>query len=168
MHSARRDDDIEFQSPTSGQVQAQAARSVTLLNAIEAAVTRAHSNATLLSTLAEEMEKASAGLAQIKSHSALDPEGRANDLLKKAAAAAARIHEDADMKMHSARADGNLTCDDGVDDAYAELADAAAAMHNAVEVYRDVLETIEALDSPVGDKLYTEPGDIFADIFSGR
>lgn len=169
MHSASRDDgDNDFECPTSGQVQAQAARSVTLLNAIEAAVTRAHSNASLLHTLAAEMEQAAAGLSRIEGRVALDPEGRASELLKKAAAAAARIHEDADMRMHSAREDNELTCDDGVEDAFAELAAAAAAMHDAVENYRDILETIEALDSRVGDKLYAEPESLFADILLGR
>lgn len=167
MHATRRDDDSDFARTTSAQVQAQAARSLSLLSAIEAAVTRAHSNATLLRAIALEFGDAAAGLSRAERSALLDPEGRANDLLLKAAAAAERIHAEAILSMRSAQEDHRLNEEDGVGDAFAALAAAASDVHDAVENYRDAIATIDALSSPVGEKVYTNADDLFADIASG-
>ena len=49
----------------------------------------------------------------------------------------------------------------------AALAAAASDVHDAVENYRDAIATIDALSSPVGEKVYTNADDLFADIASG-
>lgn len=168
MHYARRDDEDAFSSPTSGEVQAQAARSLTLLNAIETAVTRASTNAELLTTIAGEFQSAADGLAKIAAGTVLDPEGRASHLLHLAAAAAARIYEGAVKSKNSAQADHRLTSEDGVETAFAQFAAAAASVHDAVENYRDHLETLDALNSRRGEKVYAESDDMIADILAGR
>jgi hypothetical protein len=75
---------------------------------------------------------------------------------------------DAQRRGASARADSRLTSDDGVEAAFAAYAAAAASVHEAIESYRDHLETLDALQSPRGEKVYSDAEDMIDEILAGR
>lgn len=149
MRFADRDDEAVRHVPTSHQLQAQAARSAYLLTAIENAVTNLASNTSIIQTLANEMKAFIQRFAGYEGHELLDPEGRACDLLEKAAAGALRLYEDALRRRESARDDPRLVDDDGVVDSFTGYISALADYHNALENLHDTIATLDSLQSPV-------------------
>lgn len=147
MHS---DFDIGFQSrPTSSQVQAQAARSVALLNAIEATITRCVADADIIAVMNRELSQFREYLRTGEPEGLLDPEGRACDLFEQASGTALRLYNKSIAHRNSARRDTRLSGDDGVDDAFTHLITELAHFHNLLEDTRDSMATIDAERSPV-------------------
>ena len=147
MHS---DFDLGSHSgPTSSQVQAQAARSVALLNAIEATVTRCTADAEIIGVLNREFSRF---LEYLKTHEPvglLDPEGRACDLFEQASSTALRLYNKCIERRESARRDTRLTGEDGVEDAFTALISELADFHNILEDTRDSMSTLDAERSEV-------------------
>jgi hypothetical protein len=70
--------------------------------------------------------------------------------------------------LESARGDSQLHDDDGVVEGFAELVDAIEHAYAAVRSVRDHVETLDALHSPRGEKLYTNGDELIGDILAGR
>jgi hypothetical protein len=144
--------DFELSShakPTSSQVQAQAARSVALLNAIEATVSRCTADAAIIAVLNSEFAKFLEYLRTSEPEGLLDPEGRACDLFEQGSNTALRLYNKAVERREHARRDTRLTGEDGVEDAYTELIAELADFHNVLEDIRDSMATIDSERSKV-------------------
>lgn len=134
--------------PTSSQVQAQAARSVALLNAIEATVTRCVADAEILAVMNREFSKFLEFLRTSEPEALLDPEGRACELFEQGSSTALRLYNKCIARRDSARRDTRLTGEDGVEDAFSQLISELADFHNILEDTRDAMATIDAERSP--------------------
>lgn len=135
--------------PTSGQVQAQAARSVALLNAIEGTITRLVSDTEITYTLVRESRLFLESLKSSERTELLDPEGRACDLFKQGSAASLRLYNKCIDKRNAARTATELSSEDGVAEAYTGFIAALADLHNVLEDIRDTMATLDAELSPV-------------------
>lgn len=136
-------------SPSSGQIQAQARRSLDFLRVIESTITEAESDAQYLRTMAGEISVLQQSLNENRPPSPLDPDERAGELLLLASQAAMRMHERAITRRQHAKADERLSDDDGVVDCLTALIAALADYHNVIEALRHTIETHDALLSPV-------------------
>lgn len=153
----------EHFAPTSGQVVAHAARSVALLHAVESTIAVATTNATILHSVALEASRLVESLEQYTGSTALDPEGRACELLEQASQTVGRLHQGCQRKLHAAQNAKELRSDDGVADAWHDMMDAAASCHNALQDARDRLLDLDALQSP-RRAVYTNVDELFTDL----
>jgi hypothetical protein len=149
--------------PTSGQVVAQAARNVALLNAIESTVKMVASNMTIIRSMNQDIIPLIERIEAYDGESLLDPDGRAAELLVQAAHTAKRLYDDAIKRCEAAKADRRLCDDDGVAAVWSELTTALADYHNNLEDLRDHVETADSLKSPRG-RVYTDVGSLLADL----
>jgi hypothetical protein len=156
------DDGTKDRGPSSGQVQAQAMRSVTLLNAIESTVLNLASNTTILRAMANDTRGLIAELEGRDLDQLIDPDGRTCELLEQAAEGAHRVYKKALAKREAARRDHLLRGEDGVEDAYTSYIAAIADFHNALEDARNMVADIDALKSPVAGGAFTDVDAMFA------
>ena len=155
VHSAHRE------TPSSGQVQAQARRSLDFLRVIESTITEAETDAQYLRTMAGEISALQLRLNEDRPSGPLDPDERAGELLLLASQAAIRMHERATTRRQHAKLDDRLSEDDGVVDCLTALIAALADYHNVIEALRHTIETHDAMLSPVIGT-YTNARDLIA------
>lgn len=142
--------DASRDSPSSGQIQTQARRSLDFLSTIENTIDEAGTDVVYLGTMTSELNALLQRLGNVRQPgSLLDPEERTTGLLHLAAAGALRMYEDAKVRRQHARTDPQLTEDDGVVECLDQLIAALADYHNAIETLRDTIETLDSLQSPV-------------------
>lgn len=145
-----------------GQVQAQAARSVAFLNAIESTVSNLTTDAQLMHAMAGEASALINQLHDMPIESPLDQDGRICELLRQSADTSDRIHERAVMRREIARRDKRLNGADGVEDAYTVFIDAAAALHNLTEDLLDVVLTRDSILSNTSGQRFDSVDALFA------
>ena len=154
-------------SLSSGQVQAQAARTIAFLHLIESTIQRLTSNTEFLRTAAREVERFNVSIRASEPLRPLDPEGRACLLLDQAAETAERVYNRAVRECESARGDGRLTSDDGVVDAFEAEVEAVADFHNQVVEMREAVLLHNARALGPSGRVYADVDEMFADIASG-
>lgn len=153
---------------SSAQVQAQAARSLALLLAIESTIERLTQNAAITRIVAREVESFNDRLRAQHSGADLDPEGCASELLLRSAELAERVHAREVARREAARRDHRLNGDDGVEEACSDYIAALAEYHTAVGELRETLLIAKARRSAVGNTLYDDADALVADILAGR
>lgn len=163
----RRDDESEA-SIASVRVQAEASRSLALLNAIEAAIKFTSNNSDYLNLVAHAIAEVNELVQKHPPEGPLDPNGVAADALKDAAGAAERIHTKAARCLESARADDQLREDDGVVDGFAKLVEAASNLHELIEEFRERIETLDAIKSRREGRTFTSGAEVLSDIRASR
>mgnify|MGYP001486552052 CR=1 FL=1 len=153
---------------SSGQVQAQAARSLALLHASESTVRHLTGNAEISRIAARDLERLAQRLRAEHPRPDLDPEGRTADLLRQCAEGAERLHASEIKRRDAARRECRLTGDDGVEDACTDCIAAIAEYHAVVSDLCDALLVSTAAASPRHEVLYTDADALVADILAGR
>lgn len=138
------------ESPSSGQIQTQARRSLDFLRTIETTIDAAGTDVQYLGTMTSELNALLQRLGNVRQpEGLLDPEEQTTRLFRLAAAGALRMYEHAKVRRQHARADRQLTADDGVVECLDQLIAALADYHNAIETLCDTIETLDAMQSPV-------------------
>jgi cell division septum initiation protein DivIVA len=153
---------------TSGRLQAEAARSVAFLNAIESTVSHLVTNAQIATAMAKECHQIAESMSAAPIEAALDPEGRVCDLLRQAADGLSRVHARCSAKEQAARGDQGLSGEDGVADAYAGFLESISHWHDALEELRERIETMDALVSESGGATYADVDEMLSTIATRR
>ena len=115
-------------------VQADAIRSLDLLRAIENTLVWLERLTGQLRTDAAFAEKANAGLVALEG--AIDPEQEIQNALEEAQHEVEELYNLLIDKRQHGRNDGQLTDEDGIEDAYTDAISQAADLHNAINSLR--------------------------------
>lgn len=115
-------------------VQADATRSLDLLRAIENTLVWLERLTGQLRTDAAFAEKANAGLVALEG--AIDPEQEIQNALEEAQHEVEELYNLLIDKRQHGRNDGQLTDEDGIEDAYTDAISQAADLHNAINSLR--------------------------------
>lgn len=153
---------VNREGPSSGQIQAQARRSLGFLQAIESTVTNTEADSEYLRAMTNELNRLLGQLSESNHQTVIDPEGRICELLELAADGAQRLHKRVIERRQHARLDSRLEADDGVVECLTGLIAAVADYHNAIENVRDAIATLDALHSPSIGATYTDVDEMFA------
>jgi hypothetical protein len=124
---------------------------VALLDAIESTVNALAGHTEVLRVIANQGRRIITELAglEVKQIEVIDPDGAIAEGLRQSAAKVLRDYHTAIERRNCARNDPALTPEDGIEDAYTDHIEVLADLHNALEDMRDVMETVDALSSPV-------------------
>lgn len=142
-------------------VQAYAARSIQLLQAIETTIDFLDSNAEIIRSVATGMEYIVEALREDPPNVELDPEGRISQLLEQGAGKARAMYDDALKRRDAAAGDEHVHEDDGLYEAFDEFICAAADLHNNAEDLREWLETHDALQEQPSGEGFTSVAEYF-------
>lgn len=142
-----------------------AGRTLDMLNAIEKTLKVAVRDTDLIRAIASGLRSFAEDLHKVPPEIELDPEGRARELLRLAAAAALRSCNQVIRRCEEARADKLITDDDGIADCLDGLSAAFRDLHVAIEELGDAIDLHEALRSPVVGT-YSNVEDLIASLKS--
>jgi hypothetical protein len=156
--------DVNRATISSGAVHDQAQRSLALLQAIESTVNQVEGDVQILNTITGELQRMVDQLGATTHTTPLDPEGRIETLIHLSGEACERMYQRAIRRRDSARADGNLTDDDGVADCLSRYVAALADFHNAILAFCDTVATLDAMQEPMTGQSYTDVGSLLADL----
>ena len=149
---------------SSGQLQAQAARTVAFLHLIESTIQRLTGNTEVLRTAIRESKRVVDHIRAEGPPTPLDPEGRACELLEQAAAVAERVYQRTVGQRDSANRDARLSDEDGVVDAFDQLVEALADFHNQIGELREAVLIHDARLAGPSGRVYDDVDAMFADI----
>lgn len=148
--------------PSPGELQACAARSLQLLQVIEATVSAVTSDCDMLRLLTRDLADIERSLMDRTPEVLLDPEGRVSGTLGILEDIAERLHRRASAAYRAAVNDAELRDDDGVADAWEDCVTAAADLHGAAQSLRERVALLDGLKSPRSGATYATPDDLFA------
>lgn len=157
---------IELRDFSAG-VQAEAARSLEILRAIESTLAWLERLTGQLRADVSFAEKVNAGLEQIAG--VIDPDNTIQDALQTAQLDVEELHSLLIAKRQHGRDDQRLTEEDGIEAAYTEAIAAAADLHNAINTMRWNIgeHDIDADPNAVGDKYPADEVDkMFDDLLA--
>ncbi|WP_310463412.1 hypothetical protein [Sphaerotilus sp.] len=137
--------------PSPGELQACAARSLQLLQVIEATVTAVASDCEMLRLLTRDLAEVERSLMDCTPDVLLDPEARVASTLMVLEDIAERLHRRASSAYHAAVHDEGLHHDDGVADVWEDCVAAAADLHGAAQSLRERVVLLDRLKSPRSD-----------------
>lgn len=136
----RRNDSI-----ISGQLQAEAERTLAFLHAVESTVSAVVENTAVLNMLAEQVTVLTNKLVQLpRTATVLDPHGRAKEKMRLAADGATRLREVAFACSASCKHSLVISDDDGLVDCVAAWIDALTTFHDATTRLRETVESLDA------------------------
>lgn len=158
---------IRLASVTSGQVQAQATRSLAFLNVIETTVQHLVTNTEIARIAAREALRFSERIRLHGAEGDLDPEGHSGEIVLQAAETAARVHAREVRRRDHARLDPQLKAEDGIEDACNAYIEALAEFHTALMEMRDTILISTALASARAPRVYTDAQSLMADLTAG-
>lgn len=148
--------------PSPGELQACAARSLQLLQVIEATVSAVTSDCDMLRLLTRDLANIERSLMDRTPEVLLDPEGRVSGTLGILEDIAERLHRRASAAYRAAVNDADLHDDDGVADVWEDCVTAAADLHGAAQSLRERVALLDGLKSPRSGATYASPEDLFA------
>lgn len=145
-------------------VQAEAARSLQLLQAIESTLSTVKRDNRLLSAMVENFEEFHDLLLAANLDTLIDPSGVVCSNLESASDIAASMYANVAERHQSACNDFRLTSDDGVADAYAEYVETVKALHDQIEILREWIATHDAVLEPGNGQVFETADALFSAI----
>jgi hypothetical protein len=154
---------VDGRHVSSSTLQAQAARSLDLLDLIDRTLFNLRANTDILTAVCRELEPKIGAVECFEGPELLDPEGRVSSLLLKAADAANRQYQHAIKCRQSAREARELVEEDGVADGWTGYIGALADYHNLLETLRDRIAIVDSMKSPMSAS-FSSVKDLLADL----